>query len=109
MSRSVEYLRIEIRNHIQKLRKKRKEKRKECAQKIGVIKRTKELRKAYVRTQVLPAFCGWVWCQEERGGMKAPGMAPPHREVLRRQLPSTAGKKPSVSPSLFLEINNLEG
>ena len=50
MSRSVEYLGIEIRNHIQKLRKKRKEKRKECAQKIGVIKRTKELRKAYVRT-----------------------------------------------------------
>ena len=50
MPRSAEYLGIEIRNHIKKLRKKRKGKRKECAQRIGIIKKTKELRKAHVKT-----------------------------------------------------------
>ena len=40
-------------------------------------------------------------------GAKASGMVPSQREVLRRQLASATGKKPSVSLSLFLEVNNL--
>ena len=39
---------------------------------------------------------------------KAPGMAPTQREILRRHLASAAGRKPSDSLSLNLEISNLE-
>ena len=42
------------------------------------------------------------------GRSKAPGMASTQREVLLRHLASAAGKKPSVSLALFLEINNLD-
>ena len=48
------------------------------------------------------------WCQKECAGSKCLGMAPTRREVLRRPLVSAAGKKPSVSLSPFLEMNNLE-
>ena len=41
-------------------------------------------------------------------GAKASGMVPSQRKVLRRQWASTAGKKPSRSLVLFLEINILE-
>ena len=40
-------------------------------------------------------------------GSKAFGMAPSWRKKLRRQFACVAGQKPTVSLSLFLEINKL--
>ena len=51
--------------------------------------------------KVLREVPGRVWRS------KASGMAPTQRETLRRQLATAAGKKDSVSFSLFLELNNL--
>ena len=45
----------------------------------------------------------WVWYLEECGGSKAPGHGA-NREKIRRQL-ANAEKKPSVSLSIFLEVN----
>ena len=47
-----------------------------------------------------------MWCLGEYGVQRLGHGT--QREVLRRQLSSVAGKKPSVSFSLFLETNNLE-
>ena len=81
MSRTVEHLGIEIRN--QTIMWETKEgTRKSCAQRIGIIKKTKELGKACMRTgtntvlrmEVVP---GRVWRSQ------AQGMAPAHRSVAK--------------------------
>ena len=47
-------------------------------------------------------------CQEECGGPKPLAWRRPQRNNLRWELASAAGEKPSVSLSLFLEVDNLE-
>ena len=98
--------RIDIRHQTKKLGKKAK-KEEMCAEDQNHQKdeRVQEgvhedrLQTQFLRMGVVP---GRVY------GSKAPGLAPTQREMLRRQLASAAGKKPSISLSLFLKINNLE-
>ena len=62
--------------------------------------------KSYMRTGARKLLrTGLVLVRAWRG--QAVGMAPTERLKLRRQMAAAAGKKESVSLSLFMEVNNL--
>ena len=96
---------IDVRNQTKKLGKKETGKGKTCEQRIAIIKKTKEFRKAYMRTGTnnvlrMGVVPGRVW------GSEVLGMGPSQRENLQRQLASAAGKKPSAVLSLFMQPRN---
>ena len=103
---SVETLGVDLRMRTKKLGAKEKARRKKCDDRFSPIKKNR-FQKNYMRIGVRKLLrTGLVPARVWRG--QAVGIAPTVSLKLRRQLAAAAGKKESVSLSLFMEVHSLE-